>query len=319
MAKQPPKSLEGPVELAVTERPYTQYALTVKSPYGRPAVRSMQLRQMNLFECTDAWQADILIAETNIPESMQLNFLHFLSNCKPGCRLLTYNNLEVVYEEVCQSIERLQRYEHKASNGSQLTKPPFPWKRLAINDLQSAARRNRRQWQRVCGPISKLMCFVRSSLLQGSLSGFLGPHSLPSLHLHAHSSDLDLLAGQRVLDLASLAGVVTGNDDQRKWIGRLCVTVTSSRTTAKGHPASSWRIRRPSFPPNSIAAPVSSYRRASSKLYFFAIFHSRCSALSRSLFIRLFKLSNFIQNFCSTASVVGPGSSLDLPSRRSRA
>jgi hypothetical protein len=108
--------------------------------------RVLELRQGNLFDCTEAWDADILICETNIAAPMQHAFLHFLSHCKPGCRLLTYNSLEDMYNDVCDSLaehrisshsSRGSANEHKSKSDQQLTEPSFPWKRMAINTFVS--------------------------------------------------------------------------------------------------------------------------------------------------------------------------------------
>jgi hypothetical protein len=110
--------------------------------------RVLELRQGNLFDCTEAWGADILICETNIAAPMQHAFLHFLSHCKPGCRLLTYNSLEDMYNDVCDSLaerrissshssSRGSANEHKSKSDQQLTEPSFPWKRMGINTFVS--------------------------------------------------------------------------------------------------------------------------------------------------------------------------------------
>lgn len=136
LAKSPPKAYAGRCSLTVTDRPHLQYSLTVAPPpNSHEPSRTLELRQMNLFECTEAWQADTLICETNIDASMQYDFLHFLSHCKAGCRLLTYNNLEQMHEDVCSSLRIFSlsgRAERKAEERGSV-RPPFPWKRMAIN------------------------------------------------------------------------------------------------------------------------------------------------------------------------------------------
>lgn len=66
---------------------------------------------------------------------MQYDFLHFLSHCKPGCKLLTYNNLELMYEEVRSSLLlNSSSFERKGGNISDRRScPAFPWVRMAIN------------------------------------------------------------------------------------------------------------------------------------------------------------------------------------------
>jgi hypothetical protein len=64
---------------------------------------------------------------------MQYDFLHFLSRCKPGCRLLTYNNLEMMYEDVCQAIDSQHIGGERKAATERLVKPNFPWQRLEIN------------------------------------------------------------------------------------------------------------------------------------------------------------------------------------------
>lgn len=70
---------------------------------------------------------------------MQYDFLHFLSHCKAGCRLLTYNNLDMMHEDVCHCIDAVT-HERKV-NGivthESYTKPTYPWKRLKINTIES--------------------------------------------------------------------------------------------------------------------------------------------------------------------------------------
>lgn len=147
MAKTPPKGYEDRTRLAIVERPAPIYTLAVApadapKPFSRElralgadaAPRVLELQQGNLFDCTDAWDADILICETNIDVSMQYNFLHFLSRCKAGCRLLTYNSLEYMMEDVCARIAggaTATNIERKS--GERMVKPLFPWKRLDIN------------------------------------------------------------------------------------------------------------------------------------------------------------------------------------------
>jgi hypothetical protein len=155
MGKNSPRAYSGRIRLTALEQPPT-LTLTVQprssafsciSSSSRNQMsecsvpRILELRQGNMFDCRDAWTCDILICETNITEAMQLTFLHFLTHCKPGCRLLTYNNLEVMHQDVCNRIDVINARQERNTSATQTesksntrcTKPMLPWKRLAIN------------------------------------------------------------------------------------------------------------------------------------------------------------------------------------------
>lgn len=151
----PPKGYEGHCQLLVSKSRPPRYSFVVSTGRPEAPTRVLELHQGNLFDYASAHHADILICETNIAAEMQYDFLHFLAHCKPGTRLLTYNNLENMQADVCARIDAAAGEEHKsketpgaAASGSgggfmisarhQRVKPAFPWKRLAINGFVSA-------------------------------------------------------------------------------------------------------------------------------------------------------------------------------------
>jgi hypothetical protein len=119
------KSLVG--SLAITSRltPQLRYLLTFNPAETTHKPRTLQFYQMNLFECHEAMEADIIVLETNIESPLHYKLLHFLSRAKDGARLLTYNRLEDIYESVTRSIDSL--------SPANATRPEFHWKRLDIN------------------------------------------------------------------------------------------------------------------------------------------------------------------------------------------
>lgn len=60
--------------------------------------RCLEVRQQNLFE-TEPWVADIVILETELPEALHEQLINFLSKLKIGARLLTYENLDQIFDE----------------------------------------------------------------------------------------------------------------------------------------------------------------------------------------------------------------------------
>ena len=159
LAQTPPKGYEGRCQLLVSKQRPPRYSFVVSPTRPDAPTRLLELHNGNLFDFASAWHADILICETNISAEMQYDFLHFLSNCKPGARLLTYNNLENMQQDVCARIDGIESEEHKskeaavASNSrgtrsggggimtsarQQRVKPAFYWKRLAINGFVRA-------------------------------------------------------------------------------------------------------------------------------------------------------------------------------------
>jgi hypothetical protein len=61
------------------------------------AGRTLEFRKQNLFECTDAVEADIVICETHIPRSTYPRLAQFLGTMKHGMRTLCFENLTNVY------------------------------------------------------------------------------------------------------------------------------------------------------------------------------------------------------------------------------
>lgn len=152
-------------------------------------------------------------------QSMQYDFLLFLSHCKPGCRLLTYNNLEQMYDEVCARLEvEPQRAAYGAQGiallGEQKSsahreRPPFPWKRLDINTEVRKGRRGEGaaswSWLLSCStagfpsPValrlscshSRFVIFPALTLcacVERQVLSFVGRDSLPPLHTHTDSA-----------------------------------------------------------------------------------------------------------------------------------
>lgn len=160
LGQNPPKGYEGRCQLLVSKQRPPRYSFVVSTGRSDAQTRVLELHQGNLFDYSSAWHADILICETNIAAEMQYDFLHFLAHCKTGTRLLTYNNLENMHEDVCARIEAQLAEEHKtketptaaAAAGAtgarqqQRVKPAFPWKRLAINGFV----RNHESTRRSC-------------------------------------------------------------------------------------------------------------------------------------------------------------------------
>jgi hypothetical protein len=63
---------------------------------------------------------------------MHFAFLEFLSRCKPGCRLLTYNSLETMHADVCARLACATPGERKVNEKA---RPSLPWRRMSINTL----------------------------------------------------------------------------------------------------------------------------------------------------------------------------------------
>src|SRR5205085_1905192 len=61
--------------------------------------RSLEFRKQNLFECTDAVEADIIICETHFPRTTYPKLGQFLANMKSGMRTLCFENLANVYAQ----------------------------------------------------------------------------------------------------------------------------------------------------------------------------------------------------------------------------
>ncbi len=58
-----------------------------------PPHRTLEFRRGNLFACTDAWSADIIIMETLIPADCFEQLAWFLSGIKKGAKLLTFGEI----------------------------------------------------------------------------------------------------------------------------------------------------------------------------------------------------------------------------------
>ena len=61
-------------------------------------VREMEIEKGNMWARTDAFEADIVVMETQIPESSHQTLCNFLHGMKSGARLLTYENVEQIYK-----------------------------------------------------------------------------------------------------------------------------------------------------------------------------------------------------------------------------
>ena len=59
--------------------------------------RFFELRCADLFTVHDAFQADVVICETKFPEEKYRDLAHFMSHMKSSVRVLTYEDLDVVY------------------------------------------------------------------------------------------------------------------------------------------------------------------------------------------------------------------------------
>jgi hypothetical protein len=97
---------------SVTARQAVARPYTLRS---RPRKRNIELRHGDLFNATDACEADIVVLEVQIPVARRPQLLRFLSTFKIGCRLLTYHNLQLVYH-------REQKF--------------CPWREIAAHDSQ---------------------------------------------------------------------------------------------------------------------------------------------------------------------------------------
>jgi len=72
--------------------------------------RVLEFRHQNLFETVDALDADIIICETHFPDDSLPKLCDFLNRMKTGARLLTYENLDSVYQRLHRDIP-FQRLE----------------------------------------------------------------------------------------------------------------------------------------------------------------------------------------------------------------
>ena len=77
--------------------------------------RYLELRCADLFTVHDAFQADVVICETKFPEEKYRDLAHFMSHMKPSVRVLTYEDLDVVYG-YCHLSNPFVRLENNHSN-----------------------------------------------------------------------------------------------------------------------------------------------------------------------------------------------------------
>jgi ribosomal protein L12E/L44/L45/RPP1/RPP2 len=63
-------------------------------------IRSLELSCGNLFDLREALTADVVICETKFDEQLYPQLCVFLSAMKPRCRLLSYENLDLIYHRV---------------------------------------------------------------------------------------------------------------------------------------------------------------------------------------------------------------------------
>lgn len=64
---------------------------------GSEKIREMEIEKGNMWARTDAFEADIVVMETQIPGSSHQTLCNFLHGMKSGARLLTYENVEEIY------------------------------------------------------------------------------------------------------------------------------------------------------------------------------------------------------------------------------
>ena len=77
--------------------------------------RYFELRCADLFTVTDAWQADVVICETKFPEEKYRDLAIYMSQMKPSVRVLTYEDLDVVYA-YCHLPNPYVRFDNNHSN-----------------------------------------------------------------------------------------------------------------------------------------------------------------------------------------------------------
>ena len=77
--------------------------------------RYFELRCADLFTVSDAWQADVVICETKFPEEKYRDLAIYMSQMKPSVRVLTYEDLDVVYA-YCHLPNPYVRFENNHSN-----------------------------------------------------------------------------------------------------------------------------------------------------------------------------------------------------------
>ena len=79
----------------------TSYTSThIHRRVGTNGVRTLELRQGDMLQCTDAWSADIIICETKLPNERYIDWCRFLSQCKHGCKILTYEDLDSIWNNI---------------------------------------------------------------------------------------------------------------------------------------------------------------------------------------------------------------------------
>jgi len=72
---------------------------THETKSGKPKTRVMEIERGNMWARTDAFEADIVVMETQIPETSHQTLCNFLFGMKSGARLLTYENVENLYAQ----------------------------------------------------------------------------------------------------------------------------------------------------------------------------------------------------------------------------
>lgn len=66
--------------------------------HGSNGIRTLELINGNMFDViNNIHRADIIICETKIPESNYINLCQLINHCKIGCRILTYEDLDNVW------------------------------------------------------------------------------------------------------------------------------------------------------------------------------------------------------------------------------
>ena len=77
--------------------------------------RFFELRCADLFTVVDAFQADVVICETKFPEEKYRDLAHFMSHMKQSVRVLTYEDLDVVFS-YCHLQNPFVRLENNHTN-----------------------------------------------------------------------------------------------------------------------------------------------------------------------------------------------------------
>jgi hypothetical protein len=86
-----------------------------RSTRSKKVNRSISLFSGDLFTCSDCFTADCIVCETKFPEEKYAELCSFLRNLKTSVRLLTYEDLDVVYTR-CGEKNPFVRYENNHCN-----------------------------------------------------------------------------------------------------------------------------------------------------------------------------------------------------------